>query len=229
MRLRAKSLLQGSPSATRSFLSSARSKLTDISFLTLLIAVGTLATAFVAYRTALDSHEQVQLLKRQVELNSMETRPFLRLKSSVQLEKPTRVLFQVINLGRIPARVVAYDMVLQVGRKVIEPKGSTFNTQDILYPEQPGLGVFRTLSEVDASFFGKSAQPIVIGGCLIYGSITSEDTRRWKVSAAYRFDSPGELPIGLFAKEVGVPAQTDMCDASSLRDEWASQMKTFSQ
>jgi hypothetical protein len=71
-------IFQRALSGGRSFLIMAWSKLTDIPFLTLLIAVGTLATALVAYRTALESNEQVQLLKRQVDLNSMETRPFVR-------------------------------------------------------------------------------------------------------------------------------------------------------
>jgi hypothetical protein len=69
--------------------------------------------------------------------------------------------------------------------------------------------------------------PIVVGGCVIYGSITTDDPRRWRISAAYRFDSLAELPIGLFANEVGVPTGTDKCDASSLRDEWASQLKLY--
>ena len=74
-----------------SHLRRAWSKVTNTRFLTLLIAIGTLATAFVAYRTANDSHEQVQLLARQVAFNSSETRPFLRLKPDISAGKLLRV------------------------------------------------------------------------------------------------------------------------------------------
>ena len=222
-----KSAAHRARTTAHSFFRLAWSRLTDIPFLTLLIAVGTLATAGVAYRTALDSHEQVQLLKRQVGFNAIETRPFLRLKSSISNEKPISAYLHLINVGRIPARVIAYDMVVQLGRRTIEPKGGTFNTQDVLYPDQPGLGVFQTLSEGDANSFERSGEPIVIGGCAIYASVSTDDPRRWKVSAAYRHDASSGLPTGLFAKEVDVPSDGDRCDASLLRTEWASQLKTY--
>src|SRR5258708_28713768 len=69
-RARMSRILQRALSGARSFLTVAWSKVTDVPLLTLVIAIGTLATALVAYRTALDSHEQVQLLKLQVDLNS---------------------------------------------------------------------------------------------------------------------------------------------------------------
>jgi hypothetical protein len=222
-----KHTLQRARIEARSFLRASWSKVTDIGFLTLVIAIGTLGTAAVAYRTALDSHEQVQLLKRQVDFNSMETRPFLRLKSSVSTDKPASVFLNVINVGRLPGRVIAYDMMVQVGHKVIEPQGGTFNTQDVLYPDQPGLGVFQPLTQEDTTSYARSGNAIVAGGCLIYGSITEEDTRRWKVTAVYRFDSASELPIGLFAREVSVPSEADRCDASTLREEWTSQLKRY--
>ena len=131
----------------------------------------------------------------------------------------------MIELGRIPARVTAYDMLVQVGRHVVEPRGGPFNTGDVLYPDQPGLGIFQTLSKEDAASFISGSDPIVVGECAIYGPITADDTRLWKVSAAFRFDSDAELAKGLFTKEVEVPSGTDKCDASSLRDEWASQLK----
>src|SRR5690348_5883992 len=112
-------------SAVQLWLSFAWSKLTDNAFLTLLIAVGTLFAALAAYKAAQDSHEQVQVLKRQVEFNSMETRPFVHLKPIVSPETPLRPTLGMVYFGRIPARVLAYDLEVQVGRKVIEPKGGT--------------------------------------------------------------------------------------------------------
>jgi hypothetical protein len=159
------------------------SGITNTQFLTLLIAIGTLATALVAYRTAKDSHEQVQLLSRQVAFNSIETRPFLRLKPSISAGKPIRVDLEVLSLGKIPARLIAYDMLIQVGGQVIPPKGGTFNTGDVLYADQPGLGIFQILTNEQAKSFIAGAEPIVAGGCAIYGSITGEDARRWKVSS----------------------------------------------
>lgn len=212
---------------TLSFSSLVWSKITDIGFLTLLIAIGTLGTALVAYRTALDSHEQVQLLKRQVDFNSMEARPVFHLNPSVSTDSPATVFLNVFNVGRIPGRVIAYDMVIQVGDKVIEPRGGTLNTLDVLYPDQRGLGVFQPLSKEDATSFTRGGKPIVAGGCVIYASITEDDSRRWKVSTAYRFDSVSELPIGLFAKEVSVPLEVKRCDASTLREEWQSQLKRY--
>lgn len=214
-------------SGALSFLSMAWSKVTDIGFLTLVIAVGTLATALVAYRTAQDSHEQVQLLKRQVDFNSMETRPFLRVKPSVSTNKPATVLMNVVSVGRIPGRLIAYDMLVQVGHKVIEPRGGTYNTQDVLYPDQPALGVFQSLTQEDATSFTRGSNPIVVAGCVVYGPITGDDTRRWKVAAVYRFDSVSELPVGLFTKEVSVPPGTERCDARTLPEEWKSQLKLY--
>jgi len=206
------------------FLGLAWSKITDAGFLTLLIALGTLGTAFVAYQTAQDTHEQVQLLKRQVNFNSSETRPFFRLMSSAP-DNGLRVTLNVSNPGRVPGRLIAYDMVVQVGRNVHEPKGGVFNSGDILYPDRAGLGVYETLTQVEATSFHKGLEPPVAGGCVIYGPIAGDDTRRWKVSAAYRMNAHEELPILLLAKETEVPEETDACDASSLHEEWAAQLK----
>jgi hypothetical protein len=158
--------------------------------------------------------------------NSIETRPFLRGKPSISPGKPFRVVLGVTNVGKIPARVIGYDMVIQVGPKVIEPKGGTFNVQDVLYPDQPGLGVFQTLTDAEASPFTKGLEPIVTGGCVIYESISADDTRRWRVWVAYRFDQVDQ-PLGLVANEVDVPLETYKCDAGSLRDEWLSQLKVY--
>jgi len=212
-----------------SHLRRAWSKVTNTRFLTLLIAIGTLATAFVAYRTANDSHEQVQLLARQVAFNSSETRPFLRLKPDISAGKLLRVDLDVRSLGRIPARLIAYDMMIQVGHKVIPPKGGTFNTGDVLYTDQPGLAIFQTLTDEQEEPFIRGAEPIIASGCAVYGSITGDDARRWKVSVAYRFDSARELPIGLFANEIEVTPGTDKCDASTLYAERASQLKIYPQ
>jgi hypothetical protein len=227
MRTVIKSSVHRTFNTARFCLSFVWSNITNTAFLTLMIALGTLATAFVAYKSARDSHEQVQLLKRQVDFNSSETRPFVRLTSSISPGKTIHVLLNVVDHGRIPARVMGYDMAIQIGRKVVEPKGGTFNTQDILYPDEPGLGVFQTLTQTEARSFTSGSEPVVVAGCVVYGSITADDTRRWKVSAAYRFDSLAGLPVGLFANEVGIPAGTDKCDASSLRDEWTSQLKLY--
>ncbi len=205
------------------------SKATQIGFtgfLTLLVALGTLATAYVAYKTANDTHEQVQLLKRQVEFNASETRPFLRVKPAIiPWGKNFRVLMGVVNVGHIPGRVLAYDMTVQVGRRLIERQGSKLYTGDIIYPEQPGLELFRMLTQEQASTFVRGSEPVVVGGCVVFGSITTEDNRRWEVSNVYRFDSLDELPLGLFANEVSIPLETSSCDADSLRDKWAAQIR----
>jgi hypothetical protein len=203
------------------------SKITDSAFLTLMIAAGTLLTAFVAYQNERDTHDQVQLLKRQVDLNSSESRPFLRVKPSISSEKDLRVLLAITNPGRIPARVVAYDMLIQLGREIIEPKGGTFNTNDIIYPDQTGLGIYQILSPSDSASFQGGAEPLVVGGCLVYSSISADDPRRWRVSVAYHFDSTDKPPIGLFATEIGVSPNTKKCDASSLREEWSTQLKLY--
>jgi hypothetical protein len=119
-------------------------------------------------------------------------------------------------------------MMIQVGHEVIPPKGGTFNTGDVLYTDQPGLGIFQTLTDEQEKPFITGAEPIIASGCAIYGSITSDDTRRWKGSVAYRFESARELPIGLFANEIEVTPGTDKCDASTLYAEWASQLKIYS-
>jgi len=214
---------------THDALKYAWSIVTNLNLLTLLIAIGTLLTAIATYQNGTDTHEQLQLLKRQVEFNSTETRPFFREKSRVsRSEKGLRVYLEVINVGRIPGRVLAYDLMVQIGHEVLEPKGGTFNTHDILYPDQPGLGIFATLTEDEAIPFIRGTQPLLAAGCVIYGSITADDTRRWKVSAAYRFDSiTDELPIGLFANEVGVSTAIGTCDAHSVRDEWTSLLKQY--
>jgi hypothetical protein len=118
-------------------------------------------------------------------------------------------------------------MVIQVGQNVIEPTGATFNTHDVLYPDQPGLGVYQTLTLAQARPFRTGAEPLIVGGCIVYSSITVEDVRRWKATAAYRFDSSNAIPLGLFTTEVSVPPSTEKCDASSLYEEWKSQLKLY--
>lgn len=219
--------LRDALTAARSSLSLLLPKIINTPFLTLMIAVGTLITAGVALQTARDSHDQVQLLKRQVAFNSDETRPFLRLKPSISLGKKSRALLGIVEVGRIPAKVIAYDMLVQVGHYVVEPKGGTFNTEDVLYPNQPGLGVYQTLNQTDIAPFASGAEPIVVAACAVYGPITADDKREWMVSVAYDFDSNAKLPRGLFANEVRVPPRTEKCDATSVRSEWKSHLKLY--
>lgn len=194
-------------------------------FVTLVVAVATLLTAVVAYRNEQDTREQVQLLKRQVDFNSAETRPFLRLKPSLPPGKPFRVDLEGFEVGQIPARLIAYDMLVQVGHRVLPPKGGTINTPDILYPNQPAGGIFLPFTHRQLLPFLEGSEPLIVGGCVVYGPISGKDPRRWMASVVYRFDSPTGLPLALLADEVAVPPRTNACDASKLRDQWLSQLK----
>jgi hypothetical protein len=202
------------------------STLTSSALLTMLIALGTLATAIVTYRNGRVTGEQVELLKRQVDLNAAETRPFLRLKPKISLGESTRAFLDAFNLGPVPARIIGYDMVVQVGHNVVAPKGHTYiNTTDILYAGQKGLGVFLDLGGSDTQHFKLDSDPIIVGGCVIYTPVTAGDARRWKVSTAYRFDRDEVIPLGLFTDEVAVPQDADSCDAGGLWHQWNAQLK----
>jgi hypothetical protein len=200
-------------------------RITNTAFLTLVIALSTLATAYVTYQNGRVTAKQVELLRRQVDLNAAETRPFVRLKPSLSSEGKSRAFIDALNLGPVPARIIAYDMVVQVGANMIKPNGGAYNTGDILYAGQKGLGVFLELTGSQINPFKIGLEPIVVGGCVVYAPVTAGDIRRWKVSTAYRFVRGDELPLGLFTDEVTVRQDASTCDASGLRNQWEAQLK----
>jgi hypothetical protein len=194
-------------------------------------SVVALVTALAALLTAVSTYRQVDLLGNQVAYQSAETRPFFRLRPRILSSSKASMLLSmnIVNVGRVPGRVLGYDMLVQLGRDTISPKEGAASTMvDVLYPTEPGVGITAQLSAGETQRWARGER-LIIGGCLIYGGLQSDDTRRWKVFGAYSFGVGDELPTGLFMDEEALASDTRPCNASGLREEWQKRLRSVPQ
>jgi hypothetical protein len=189
-----------------------RIKLSDImAGLALIISVG----------NALVSYQQFRSGRDQLHLSDLQIRPYVKLRPSFTQHSSNRLTINMIseNISSIPANVVYHELKTWVD----DVTTKTFlynNTGDVLFQHKSGAFSLPTMpTEVAGAVISGKAQ-LMIGTCVVYGSISTSDTRRWEDRTLYSYRPHDELPAVEYFKETEIPDTVVRCDSSTLRSEW---------
>ena len=123
------------------------------------------------------------------------------------------------NLSPIPARIIySQDKIWIDG----ETKGSFLynKTGDILYQHKNGASELPPVPKPLAKEAIAGRVEIMIGTCIVYGSISPSDSRRWESRGLYSYTPMVEEPTNEYIIETEVSADVNHCDSSTLRSEW---------
>ena len=63
----------------------------------------------------------------------------------------------------------------------------------------------------------------MIGTCVIYGSISEADDRRWEERALYSYEPGEDLRVIQYTAENEVSVSKTSCDSGNIRHEWSEQ------
>ena len=160
-------------------------------------------------------------VKQQLKLTQLQARPYVRYWPTFNETGPDKLSAKMLteNLSPIPAHVI-YN---QLKTWVDEQTTTTFlynRTGDILYQNKRGVSDLPPLPKKLAKDAIGGAVKLMIGTCVVYGSISSSDGRRWEVRGLYSYTPNEALPSDEYLTDAEVGENADHCDTSTIRSEW---------
>ncbi len=185
-----------------------------LSVIAIVIAVGGL---FFTYM-------QAKTIKSQLRLNELQIRPYVKYipRFSVNSKKKIEASMYLENLSSVPAKIVYTQLTPWVD-------GSTSGifvkstSPDILYEHKGGLAPLPPITGKLARKLIAGQSDLMIGSCVVYGSISPSDSRRWEVRALYSYERDTDLPTTQYTQELEVSASQSICDSANIRMEWLQQ------
>ena len=63
----------------------------------------------------------------------------------------------------------------------------------------------------------------MIGICVVYGSISLSDYRRWEARALYSYEPGADFRVNQYTRETEVSTSEKSCDSGNVRLEWSEQ------
>jgi hypothetical protein len=163
--------------------------------------------------------------RKQLETAQLRVRPYAR-ERPIFTTKGKDFLSAFIlseNLSPIPAHVIYSQVTVWAGGKT--NKLFLFNkTGDILYQHKNGYTPLPPLPKALAEEAIAGRVKIMMGTCVVYGSISSADSRRWDSRGLYSYTPAVEEPTNEYIVETEVTADARHCDSSTLRSEWLEKL-----
>ena len=189
-----------------------RIKMSDVlAGLALIISVG----------SASISYQQLGSVRRQLQLTQLQIRPYMKYRPNFTQEGQDRLTVTMIseNLSPIPANAVYSEVKVWIDETTTD--AFLFNrTGDVLYQHKSGAMTLPPMhKEVAKAVISGKAQ-LLIGTCVVYGSISSSDDRRWEVRSLYSYAPNNELPTVQYIQEIDIAETVNRCDSRTLRSEW---------
>jgi len=157
-------------------------------------------------------------------LAGVQIRPYVRYRPEFTEEGKDKLdLFMISeNLSPIPAKVIYDELRFWINGST----GTAFlfnRTGDILYQTKPGGMAVPRMPALAAKDIRNGTAKLMVGTCVIYGSISPSDQRRWEVKALYSYTPNAGLAHVEYLNEVALDESADRCDAATIFDEWMKQ------
>jgi hypothetical protein len=167
------------------------------------------------------SYQQLSSVRHQMQLTELQVRPYVRYKPTFSHEGQDRLTVTMIseNLSPIPANVV-YD---ELKTWLDENTTSAFlfsRTGNVLYQHRSGAYTLPQIPKDLATAAISGKVQLMIGTCVVYGSLSPSDHRRWEVRALYSYEPHDELPAVQYMQETDIVETATRCDSRTLRSEW---------
>jgi hypothetical protein len=189
-----------------------------IATVTVAVAITGGIIAFLAWYTG---REQLQTGREQLRTTQLQSRPYVRERPIFTTKGQASLSAFILseNLSPIPAHIIYSQDKIWVGG---ETNGSFLynKTGDILYQHKNGASELPPLPKTLAKEAIAGRVDIMIGTCVVYGSISPSDSRRWESRGLYCYTPTVEEPTNEYIVETEVSADANHCDSSTLRSEW---------
>ncbi|MDR5726304.1 MAG: hypothetical protein RB191_02430 [Terriglobia bacterium] len=183
-------------------------------------ALATIAL-LVAIASAIFTYVQTMAANSQIKLANLQVRPYVRLRPLFDAKQGDQLSVEEVteNFSSVPAHVIYSSLTPWVDG--VTTGAFLFNrTGDILYENKPGVAVIPDMPKRTAKLVVQGGSRLEIGTCVLYGSISDNDPRRWESRAFYSYQPGSLVPEIQFVKEIEVASSTSSCESRNLRSQW---------
>lgn len=165
---------------------------------------------------------QTNSLRRELALASLRTRPYVKYIPVFDPAKgDERIDVTMIseNLSAVPATILYSQLRAWIANKT---SGNFMRSvgPDVLYEHKGGEAQLPPITGKLAEEIISDEVKLTIATCVVYGSISPSDPRRWVVMALYRYGSDSTLPLTLYTRDLRVASTREKCDSAKVRSEW---------
>jgi hypothetical protein len=175
---------------------------TAISVLALLVS---LTSALFSYLQSRTSSAQLHLIEQQLRPHVTYVPTFFRTKSGLDTD------MYLQNQSPLPANVLYTDIAAWIGGEFVSPNLYSIGP-DIIYQENGGVSSLPTLKGKPLSRIDKG-DDLILATCVIYGSTSKSDHRRWRLQALHKYLPGSSLPKRLFIEEQEASSSESQCSA----------------
>jgi hypothetical protein len=175
----------------------------------------------VAIGSAAISYTQMSSVRHQLQLAELQVRPYVRFKPhfTEAADDDLAIVIRSENFSAIPAHVIYNETKFWVDRLTVSQ--FRFNrTGDILYQGKNGVMDVPAIPKKTANALLKGESELLAGLCIVYGSISPTDERRWLVKGVYAYIPHEDVPSIEYLDETVVSDTTERCSAVDAVSEW---------
>ncbi len=175
----------------------------------------------VSVCTATVGWRQFKSVERQLELSELQIRPTVRYRPVFTEQGKDQLTIMMLseNLSPIPANVI-YSEVKNWHDGVTGDEFVFNRTGEVLHQHKNGFTILPSFPTKIVKMMISGQMELMIGTCLVYGSISASDHRRWEVRGLYSYVPGTEFPLVQFLQDTAVGENVNRCDSSTLRSQW---------
>jgi hypothetical protein len=177
-----------------------------------------LVSALAALIAAIIALYQGCQMREAIQIDYSTTRPFLVIEPVSQSSDLKTLVLQAKNTGSIPARVLYESGKTWLDRTPLRTSVDS-RSRHVLYPNE--IIIVSEILLDDPTLILEGKQRLKIGFCLLYESVSPDDSRRW-VAESWFFFNPKNRKLQVWKRdESTVKHSEDSCHVDSLiPDKW---------
>lgn len=178
-----------------------------IPLLALVVSISSAMFSFAQYRT---SSAQFRLTEQQLRPHVSYVPTFFTRKSSLNID------MYLQNQSPLPANVLFTDIAAWIDDQPLAPNFHSMSP-DILYQERGSLSSLPPIKDKRFGQVESGSVVFTLATCVIYGSTSKSDSRRWLVQALNEYIPGSSLPKRLFIQEDELSTPEKDCSAGQVR------------
>lgn len=172
----------------------------------------------VSITSAIFTYVQITTTKSQLNLNEQQIRPYLQyIPKFSESKQQLKVDMILENLNLVPANVIYTELTAW-----IDGATSGINMHsvvpDIVYQHKGADSTLPPIVGENAKRLLSGRSKLEIGVCVIYSTISKNDSRRWKLNSLYEYIQGSIIPKKSFVEEMDVLGSETKCASKKVRD-----------
>lgn len=174
----------------------------------------------VSVASAAFTYVQTAAIQGQLRLSELQVRPYVKYVPQFAQSKRDIVVTMILaNLSAVPAHVAYTELM-----PFIDGTTSGMNMhsvgQEILYSGKDGMAELPIIKGETATKLIAGDAVLQISACVVYGSLSKDDPRRWELRALYEFEPGSPFPKTYLLDESAVPVSQSTCSSRAVREQW---------